>query len=110
MWCIALLINTSTWGEFLHNWKLICNVFIELHLGQQFINKEHQETLINKISKIKNDTNTRNIINSSDTISDNDTYNSHYSNINYYDDSDDETDPKLISHGSKSTRKKGSKI
>lgn len=75
-------------------------------MGQQFINKEHQETLINKISKIKNDTNTRNIINSSDTISDNDTYNSHYSNIYDY----DETDPKLISHGSKSTRKKGSKI
>ncbi|CAF3514356.1 unnamed protein product [Rotaria sp. Silwood1] len=106
MWCIALLIHASTWNEFLHNWKLICKVFIELHLGQDFINKEHQEALIDKISKIKNDTNTRNIIKSTDEVSEKNTENLYFSSIYDFDETDDEAEVQLGSNVSKSNRKK----
>lgn len=106
MWSIALLINTSTWNDFLHNWKLICIVFIELHMGQQHINKEHQESLIHKISKIKNDTNISNAIKFMDKISDDNTSESYCPNIYDFHDSDDEPDGEFFSHASKSVKKK----
>lgn len=70
MWSIALLINTSTWDEFVHNWKLICFVFIQLHLGIEHENNEHRDALIYKISKIKNDSNTVTAIKSSEAVQD----------------------------------------
>ncbi|CAF3829497.1 unnamed protein product [Rotaria sordida] len=58
MWSIALLINTSTWYEFKHNWKLICLVFLQLSRGEGHGNRENQDALLDKIKKIKSDTNT----------------------------------------------------
>ncbi|CAF3205771.1 unnamed protein product [Rotaria sp. Silwood2] len=103
MWCIALLINTSTWNEFINNWRLICFVFIELHLGQQHVNQEHREALIYKISKIKNDTNTTSVIKSSDTMPDDDANSFYCSNIYDFNESADEQGPEPIA---KSIKKK----
>ncbi|CAF4302833.1 unnamed protein product [Rotaria sordida] len=47
---MALLINTSTWYEFKHNWKL--------SRGEDHVNRENQDALLDKIKKIKSDTNT----------------------------------------------------
>jgi hypothetical protein len=109
MWCIALLINTSTWDEFIHNWKLICHVFVSLHLGQENNDKEYQNVLLEKIKKIKNDSNTRSVIKSSEDLQDKDQDNLYGSNIYDYcdsDDSEDEVDTKLAEHVSKSKTKK----
>lgn len=66
MWSIALLINTSTWSEVVHNWELICLVFMELHLGNESIDRQHHDALLDKISKIEGDPNASTIINSID--------------------------------------------
>lgn len=58
MWSIALLINTSMWNEFMKNWKLICLVFLQLHFGGEHLNEQNQDSLLEKISKIKSDPNT----------------------------------------------------
>ncbi|CAF4396900.1 unnamed protein product, partial [Rotaria magnacalcarata] len=42
MWSIALLINTSSWFEFKHNWKLICLVLLKLHFGEDDHDREAQ--------------------------------------------------------------------
>lgn len=68
MWCVALLVNTSTWVEFKHNWKLICIVFLELHQGSEHVNNEHQDALLDRICKIKSDTNAIHAINASAKI------------------------------------------
>jgi hypothetical protein len=57
MWCIAVLVNTSTWNEMMHNWKLICYVFLELHVGSEDVNQEYQDALVDKISKTRADPN-----------------------------------------------------
>ncbi|CAF4164381.1 unnamed protein product [Rotaria sp. Silwood2] len=67
MWSIALLINTSTWYEFKQNWKLICLVFIQLHFGESHANIEHKDALLDKIKKIKLDTNTAQAITTSES-------------------------------------------
>jgi hypothetical protein len=66
MWCIALLINTSKWKEMIHNWKLICYVFVQLHVGIENVNNEYHAALLNKISQIKPDPNTYAIIQSTE--------------------------------------------
>lgn len=43
LWSIALLVNSLTWTEFKHNWKLICLVFLQLHLGEEHIDQVHQD-------------------------------------------------------------------
>lgn len=70
MWSIALLVNTSTWNEFQNNWKLVCIVFLQLHLGEQDINRQYQDILLDKISKIKSDPNIADAIKSSDCVED----------------------------------------
>jgi hypothetical protein len=106
MWCIALLINTSVWDEFIHNWKLICFVFLQLHLDGEHINEQYQDALMVKISKIHNDPNTNDAIKASENVQDEDLNNTFNSNIYDYYDSDDELDDELLEHGSKSKRKK----
>ncbi|CAM4769922.1 unnamed protein product [Rotaria magnacalcarata] len=106
MWSIALLINTSTWNEFVHNWQLICFVFIQLHLGEENVNKDHQNALIYKISKIENDPNISSAIKLSETVEDENEDNLLSSNVyNYYDD-DEEIHSESVKHRSKSTQKK----
>ena len=57
MWCVALLVNTSTWEEMIHNWKLICYSFLQIHIGNDDVNREYYASLLNKISKIRADPN-----------------------------------------------------
>ena len=57
MWCVAVLVNTSTWNEMMHNWKLICYVFLEMHVGSEDVNQEYQDALVDKISKTRADPN-----------------------------------------------------
>jgi hypothetical protein len=71
MWSIALLINTSTWNEFKHNWKLICLVFLQLCLDEECINQEYQDNLLHNIKKIKSDAVIVDAIKSSDCVQDN---------------------------------------
>ena len=73
------------------------------------MNKEHQESLINKINKIKNDTNTSNVIKSSDTMTDGNSYHLYSTNILDYDESDGELHAESVLHISKSNREKLSK-
>jgi len=106
MWCIALLINTSTWNEFKHIWQLICLVFLQLHLGEEYVNQEHQDTLLNKISRIKSDSNTADAIKSSDCVEDEN--GEETSDLGPYDFYDDEEEGVVEPRGrlSGSTRKK----
>jgi len=106
MWCIALLINTSTWNEFIHNWELICFVFLQLHLGGKNVNEEYQDALMDKIRKIHNDPNTNNGIKLSENLQDEDSYNMFSSNIYDYNESDEEFDEELSEHVPRSKRKK----
>jgi hypothetical protein len=41
----------------MHNWKLICYVFLELHVGSEDVNQEYQDALVDKISKTRADPN-----------------------------------------------------
>ena len=72
MWSIALLINTSTWFEFKHNWHLICIVFLKLYLGEDNYDSGAQDALLGKISTIKSDSNTVDAIRSSEVVQDED--------------------------------------
>lgn len=106
MWCIALLINTSTWDEFIHNWKLICLVFIQLHLGIEHQNNEHRNALIYKISKIKNNSNTVIAIRSSGAVQGENEDDFFDSNIYDYCESDHEDNSQHTTHGIKQIRQK----
>ena len=68
MWSIALIIHTSTWHEFKNNWRLLCLVFLQLHQGEECVNQEHRDTLVDKIRKIKSDTITVDAIKSTDCV------------------------------------------
>ncbi len=68
MWCIALLINSSTWKDFIHDWHLICLVFIQLHLEVSQVNKEHYDALLNRISRIQSDANTKKTIKMAESL------------------------------------------
>lgn len=68
MWSISLLINTSTWDEFLHDWQLICTVFVQLHLGKEHVNKESYDNLLNRITKIQSDPNLKKVIRSTESL------------------------------------------
>jgi len=106
MWSIALLINTSTWHEFKNNWKLICLVFLQLHLGEDHLHREHQDSLLDKISKIKSDTNTIDAIELANLVEgDNET---ELSTIDVYHFDDDEGNDGIEPEAnvSKSTKKK----
>ena len=72
MWSVSLLINTSTWYEFKHNWHLICLVFLKFYVGEDNCDGEAQGALLEKISHIKSDTNTIDAIKSSAIIQDDD--------------------------------------
>ena len=104
MWSIALLTNTSTWCEFVYNWKLICLVFIQLHLGDEHVNKEHQDALIYKISKIKNDLNTVNAIKLSEAAQNENGADLFQSDVYTY--VDDELNSQTTENNSSSTQKK----
>ena len=104
MWSIALLTNTSTWCEFVYNWKLICLIFIQLHLGDEYVNKEHQDALIYKISKIKNDLNTVNAIKLSEAAQNENGADLFQSDVYTY--VDDELNSQTTENNSSSTQKK----
>ncbi|CAF4345133.1 unnamed protein product [Adineta steineri] len=108
MWSIALLINTGTWVEFQNNWRLVCYVFLQLHLGEENLNQEYQDALLQKITQIKTDSNTLDAMKSSDSIQDVNTKES--SDFDEYEFcSDDDEDFHVIeTHkgSSKSSRKK----
>lgn len=57
MWSISLLINTSTWNEMMHNWKLICCVFLQLHVNNENTSNQYCDALLKKIAKIRSDSN-----------------------------------------------------
>ena len=65
MWSIALLINTSSWDDMMHNWKLICCVFLQLHTGIEDSKNEYHDALLSRISKIRADPNISSVIQSS---------------------------------------------
>jgi hypothetical protein len=65
------------WNEFQSNWKLICIVFLQLHLDQQHMNHQHEDMLLHKISNLKSDPNIVGAINSSERVEDDDSSNSH---------------------------------
>ena len=87
---MALLVNTSTWYEFKHNWKLICLVFLQLYIGKDNIGKEYQDALLKKIIKIKSDINIVDAI--KQTVLDQDENTKTTSEENLYDFYDDEED------------------
>ncbi|CAF1463253.1 unnamed protein product, partial [Rotaria sordida] len=65
IWSIALLINSCTWIEFKYNWKIICLVFLEIHRGEKHTKQKYQDILLDKIRKIKSDSNTYSAVKSS---------------------------------------------
>ncbi|CAF4236445.1 unnamed protein product, partial [Adineta steineri] len=108
MWSIALLINTGTWVKFQNNWRLVCYVFLQLHLGEENLNQEYQDALLQKITQVKTDSNTLDAMKSSNSIQDVNTKES--SDFDEYEFcSDDDEDFHVIeTHkgSSKSSRKK----
>ena len=90
MWSIALLVNTSTWDEFQMNWKSLCVVFLELHRGEQHISHQHQDILLNKISKLKSDPDVTSAIKSSCRDEDDNLSSSNDSDPYTLDDNEDE--------------------
>ncbi|CAF1474305.1 unnamed protein product [Adineta steineri] len=106
MWSIALLVNTSMWSDFRHSWKLICLVFLELHLGEDHVNQEHQDALLHKLTKIKSDTNTIDAIKLSDCVEDDNSEESSSTDVYNFDDVEDDDDRKSVAHVSKLTKEK----
>ncbi|CAF4076111.1 unnamed protein product [Adineta steineri] len=109
MWSIALLINTETWVEFQNNWRLVCYVFLQLHLGEENLNQEYQDALLQKITQIKTDSNTLDAMKSSDSIQDvNTKESSDFDEYEFCSDDDDEDFHIIETHkgSSKSSRKK----
>ncbi|CAF4999893.1 unnamed protein product, partial [Rotaria sp. Silwood1] len=95
IWSIALLINSCTWIEFKHNWQLICLVFLQIHLDGKHVQQKHLDILLDKIRKIKSDSNTYNAVKSSNNFESDNPTNLYDSNIyNFFDDKyDDDDDP-----------------
>lgn len=105
MWSIALLVNTSTWYDFQNNWKLVCIVFLQLHLGEQYTNHQDQDILIDKINKIKSDPNIFDAIKSSGIAEDDDLSDSFDSNAYTFDDEDQCFEPRKRLSGKQKVRK-----
>lgn len=57
MWCIALLVNTSTWVDMKENWRLICEVFLNYSTNETPEFKVNYSILLSRISQITNDAN-----------------------------------------------------
>jgi len=113
MWCISLLINTSTWDEFLQNWQLICLVFMELHLGQDNVKREHYDALLDRIRKIRSDATIKKAINATGNLPDDDDGGKDISSSSVYDYRNDDADTNLQlprSNSSSSKRRKVRKI
>ncbi len=107
MWCVALLINSCTWTEFKRNWQLICLVFLQLHLGEQHTRQEHQDLLLDKIRKIKSDSDTYTAVKSCDCFEDNNQSTLHDSySYDFNDDEADDDDDSESNNTSSKTRKK----
>ncbi|CAF4732383.1 unnamed protein product [Rotaria sp. Silwood1] len=106
MWSIALLINTSSWLEFKHNWKLICLVFLKLHLGEEDYDRETQDALLEKINNIKSDTNTVDAIKSSEVIHEEDTTNTTGTCLYDFDDGADDDNDEVDKNFSTVTKQK----
>jgi hypothetical protein len=111
MWSIALLINTSSWDEMIHNWKLICHVFLQLHIGNDDVNNEHHDALLNKIIKIKSNPNIHTIIQSTEPkISESKT---NTNTFDYYDSDEDTEHNEPVSASlsqNTSTKKKNERV
>ncbi|CAF4803751.1 unnamed protein product [Rotaria sp. Silwood1] len=110
MWCIALLINTSTWKEMMHNWKLICFALLQMHIGGETLNVEYQDALLDKITKIRADPNVCAIMQSTEPEPSNTTAN--YNQFDYDDIDDDQEQNEqfstYISQTTPSRKKNGS--
>src|SRR5690349_6220101 len=65
MWCVALLVNTSTWIEMKENWRLICEVFLNYSTNETISFKINYSILLTRISQITNDPNSSAAINQS---------------------------------------------
>ena len=107
MWCVALLINSCTWNEFNRNWQLICLVFVQLHVGDQHIKQEHQDLLLDRINKIKSDSDTYTAVKSCDSLEDNNqsTLNDLHG-YDFYSDEDDDDDSEPNNASSKTKKKR----
>jgi hypothetical protein len=106
MWCIALLINTSTWDTFIHNWRLICTVFLQLHLGRDDVSKEDQDALLDRIRKIESDHTTSNAVKASESLREPDGTDSSHQDVYDFDDSDDDVNARPLEQKSKSNKRK----
>ncbi|CAF4814290.1 unnamed protein product, partial [Rotaria sp. Silwood2] len=95
IWSIVLLINSCTWIEFKRNWQIICLVFLQIHLGEKHTKQKYQDILLDKIRKIKSDSNTYSAVTSSNYFESDNPTDLYDSNIyNFYDDKyDDDDDP-----------------
>ncbi len=106
MWSVALLINSCTWVDFKCNWRLICLVFLQLHLDEEHVNEEHQDALLDKISKIKSDPNILDAIKTSDYVQDNNETPTCHSDIYDFDGHEGDDTVEADRHFSRSTKKK----
>ncbi|CAF2137982.1 unnamed protein product [Rotaria magnacalcarata] len=96
MWSIALLINTSSWFEFKHNWKLICLVLLKLHFGEDDHDREAQDALLEKINNIKSDANTVDAIKSIQAIQEEDTAKATGAYLYDFDDGADDDNDEIV--------------
>ena len=113
MWSMVLLINDSMWDEFKHNWQLICVVFLQIYYGKDHCDREIQDTLLNKISKVKSDPNNIDPIKSTETEQDKDSSKSSYTDSYEFDDDkgeDDRDDDEIERSFSRVTNRKVRKL
>ncbi|CAF2149342.1 unnamed protein product [Rotaria magnacalcarata] len=96
MWSIALLINTSSWFEFKHNWKLICLVLLKLHFGEDDHDREAQDALLEKINNIKSDANTVDAIKCIQVIQEEDTAKATGAYLYDFDDGADDDNDEIV--------------
>ena len=112
-WSMVLLINDSMWDEFKHNWQLICVVFLQIYYGKDHCDREIQDALLNKISKVKSDPNNIDAIKSTETEQDKDASKSSYTDSYEFDDDkgeDDRDDDKIERSFSRVTNRKVRKL
>jgi hypothetical protein len=57
MWCVALLVNTSTWVEMKENWRLICEVLLNYSINETTHFRINHSILLTHINQITNDPN-----------------------------------------------------
>lgn len=67
----------------------MCLVFVQLHLGVDQVNKQYYDALLNRISKIQSDSNTKKAIKTAERRQDEDENTSLSSQIYAFDDEDD---------------------